>query len=113
MSPAPIQTGLFDAPTGFSRCEALSRRSDPITSYLAAGRIRASGKMRSQQNAVVSWLQNHPGEWTTAEIAQGLGIDRHDPARRMRSLERSGHVVCCPARECSVRGGLALTWGAK
>jgi len=97
----PLTRTLFDVP----RC----RRSDPVTSYLAAEKLRLSGRLRGQRRAVYEALRKNDGA-TSAEISSILGHDRYLASRRMCELERRGLIVRGKPRVCRVTGNKCLTW---
>lgn len=89
--------------------EPLARRTDPITSHLAAKKHRDSGKADCHAAIVLAEVRKIPGE-TSAELAQWSGLDRHEAARRLSDLERKGFVKKGDKRICRLRGSLMVTW---
>ena len=85
-----------------------ARRHDPPTSHIAASRIKASGKLASQQQTVLQAIRTWPGS-TAVEIAQLARIDRYAVSRRTSELcgvkIRKGDP-----RICTVAGTAQLTW---
>jgi len=103
---------LFDNPTPANglQCVANARRSDPGTSHEAARKIESSGRADAHRRVCLNWVRQHPGR-TSAEIAQSVGLDRHQAARRLPDLRRSGKVRSDePRRICTVTGGRSMTW---
>lgn len=100
------QPTLFDNPPTMT---AAARQSDPITSHLAAERVESTGNATHQRGIVLSYVQRHSGQ-TSAEIANGLNVPRHMPARRLPELRKAGMIRNGEKRLCSVAGTLAMTW---
>lgn len=100
------QPTLFDdAPTPTTA----ARRRDPITSVLAAERAEQSGTAADHRSRVLAYVRHNPGQ-TSAEIAQGMGMQRQAPARRLPELAKAGLVYRGHGRTCLVAGTLAITW---
>ncbi len=101
----------------------VARRTDPITSHLAAKKITTDGTRASQQAAVHSWVRTYPGH-TAQELAElclgnGGSLDRYVFGRRLSEIAcdhlRNGEKVAPlvkrgPKRICMVTGQTALTW---
>lgn len=85
-----------------------ARRSDPATSHLAAERVKASGKLASQQQAVLQAIRTWPG-CTAVEIAQRARIDRYAVSRRTSEL-CAVKIRKGDPRICSVAGTMQVTW---
>jgi CRP-like cAMP-binding protein len=85
------------------------RRTDPATSRLAAERITISGRRKTQAQAVLDAVRNHPG-LTAVELANASGIERYAVSRRLPELESNGLIVRGPARMCSIRNAMMTTW---
>ena len=85
-----------------------ARRRDPETSHLAAERIKASGALGKQQQAVLEAVRKWPGS-TAVEIARLGQIDRYAVSRRTAELAgvkiRKGQ-----SRTCTVNGTPMTTW---
>jgi hypothetical protein len=99
------QLELFDA-------APKARRTDPITSHLAAAEAERNGTIGHQQEIVAELVRKHPGN-TSAELAwseDAKGLDRYAIARRLPELERLGLVRKGEPRICSESGRLAMTW---
>lgn len=96
-----LQQSLFEIPR--------ARRSDPSTSHIAAERMRESGALGKQAQAVLEAVRNWPG-CTAVEIAQRAQIDRHAVSRRLPELAKSNQVRRGPPRNCSVNGRPQSTW---
>jgi len=88
-----------------------ARRTDPLSSKLAAQQITASGTRKIQCEAVLDAVKQYPFH-TSREIAQILDIDRYVPSRRLPDLEKQGLVCRCQMRKCKVGGKISLTWCA-
>jgi len=89
--------------------QPLAHSGDPISSYRAGDRALRSGKLKGQMRAVLSALQQNPG-LTSAELAMVMDCDRHQPARRLANLERSGLVRRGRLKMCQVCQTLCLSW---
>jgi hypothetical protein len=89
----------------------MSRRTDPQTSRIAAERLRASGALGKQAQALLEAVRTWPGS-TAVEIAQRAQIDRYAVSRRLPELQRVGQVRRGPPRDCSVNGRPQCTWRA-
>jgi len=100
------QPTLFDNPP---TATAKARKSDPVTSALAAERVEANGTAEDQRSRVLRFVQEHPGS-TSAEIAKGLEMNRHQPARRLPELAKTEQIERGERRPCLVAGTLAVTW---
>ncbi len=102
---------LSQHPTQFSLLAdtPIARRRDPETSKIAARRITQSGERASQQQRILSLVNQRPGH-TSAEIAAFLGMDRHIPARRLSELERQTLVKRGEKRDCQQTFNPSLTW---
>lgn len=88
---------------------ALARTSDPITSHQAARDAERRGVAAAHRLLCLAQVTRHPGQ-TAAEIAQGTGLERHAPSRRLPELRDDGLVVNGPIRICRVKGRRSLTW---
>ena len=103
---------------------SLSRRSDPVTSRLAAERV--AGSVAHQQQIVRTWLREWfavyaepPTTWELAVFARPelAGNPRATPEmlhaiihRRVRGMERAGLVIECEKRLDRFRRTAMLTW---
>lgn len=101
------QADLFDGSRVAST--PMSRRSDPVTSHLAAAEHMARGKRGQHVAAVVEAVRKHPGN-TSAELAPLCGLERHETARRTADAEHAGAIRKGEARKCTTSGRLAVTW---
>jgi hypothetical protein len=100
-----VQLSLFDAADK-------ARRTDPVTSHLAAAEAERNGTIGHQQEIVAALVRKHFGN-TSAELAwsdDAKGLDRYAIARRLPELERLGLVRKGEPRICSESGRLAVTW---
>lgn len=98
------QASLFDS----QPLPAIARKSDPVSSKIAAASIRRSGKESTQCEAVLRLVQRFPG-LTSKELSKKTWeFDRYQVARRLATLEHLGKV-----RKCGVKGRLKeITWEA-
>ncbi len=86
----------------------IARRSDPVSSHLAAREINQG--IRSKQALIVLGLvRRHPGK-TSLELSRLSDLDRYQIARRLSDLEHSGEVEKGEIRVCEIAGRMAVTW---
>ncbi len=110
MSEGAAELGLFGPnakPAALS--EPVAHRADPVTSYVAGERFARSGKLKGQMKLVLMGVQRWPGK-TSAELAVLLGMERHDPARRLPKLQRKRLVRKGPVRLCTACKNKSVTW---
>jgi hypothetical protein len=88
---------------------ALSRNSDPVTSYLAGAAHESRGAGKTNREACYRALEAQPG-LTSAEVAENSRLGRHEAARRLPELRDAGRVLNGPIRRCSVSGHQCITW---
>ena len=88
---------------------AKSRRTDPITSRIAASEAESSGRAASQRVICLARVNSHPGQ-TAAEIALACGLERHVPSRRLPELRDQGLIVNGESRICTVTGRASMIW---
>lgn len=105
----PKQAGMKQPLLAFGHPAARSRVGDPPTSTRAALLVERSGAAHTQREKVLRGVILHRG-WTSAELARTLGMERHQPARRLKELEESGLVDRGEARECRATNRECLTW---
>lgn len=89
----------------------IARRTDPVTSHIAARAVTESGKREGQCLAILALVRIWPRK-TSAELArisQGA-FDRYQTARRLPELEKAGLVRKGIARTCGVNGTQAHEW---
>ena len=87
----------------------LSRSTDPQTSFLAADLMRDTGAASAHRDKCLAEVRRHPGS-TAAEVAFAVGLERHEPSRRLPELRQAGLVVNGASRKCRVMGKASLTW---
>jgi hypothetical protein len=102
---------LFDLhePGRPSAAVPLSHRDDPVTSYLAADRLRRSGRHLSQKRRVLEALRRCDGA-TSGELGASLGKDWLYAARRLTEPERDGLARKGDIRPCRIKGSKCVTW---
>ena len=103
---------LFDGLTVgdvLDQAKRMARRTDPVTSHLAAAGNLLSGANASQRAACLAAMEDGVG-MTSDEIAAAAGVTPHVSGRRLPELERAGLVVRGPARVSKVGGRLGTTW---
>jgi hypothetical protein len=87
----------------------LSRTTDPQTSRDAAALMEATGTATAHRATCLAEVKRLPGQ-TAAEIAQALGMERHEPSRRLPELRQRGLVRNGISRICMVQGHRSMTW---
>lgn len=106
------QLNLFDTPPEPAAPPALARRSDPATSHEAAE--HAGGRSKVMQDRCLAVLGRQIRSLTRREIEiaayKQFGGDQQTYGKRMHELVRSGEVVECEKRLCSVTGHNATTY---
>ncbi len=96
------QMGLtFDPPR--------ARRSDPVTSHLAAQEMYETGAADRQAQSVLGMVQTRGG-MTSAELAAHFHADRYMVARRLPELEARGLIRRGNPTRCRISGRQAMTW---
>jgi hypothetical protein len=93
----------------------LARGSDPVTSHIAADRLKESGKWSTQKGRVLAWMRENrmlepPGDLSANEMSRESGIPHPVCHKRLPDLEYDGLVKKCRKRTCRVTGELAYTW---
>jgi len=91
-----------------------TRSSDPATSHTAEARMRQRGD-DLRDHAIIERVLRNSGTLTACEIAAlsvtyETSVERHNVSRRLPEMERSGRVVRCLPRPCTVRGTTQTTW---
>jgi len=80
----------------------LARRTDPLSSHLAAARHAPAAQ--SNKALLYEWVCRYPG-YSSNQIADAIGMERHEVARRLPDLRHDGLL------ESRVPvGGGELTW---
>jgi predicted HTH transcriptional regulator len=87
----------------------VSRKTDPISSYLAEDEINKTGTRASQQAKILAAVKLNPGR-TSRELVDYCLLDRYQIARRLADLKESGAVIQGPIRKCRVGGRKSVTW---
>lgn len=93
--------------------------TDPVTSHIAAERIRDSGALGEQQRIVLAAVKRWPGS-TSAELAEYLALDRLCDRRRWKEQRpmvarrlpelAPMQVERRDVRACRVTGSKCVTW---
>jgi len=91
------------------RAKHMARRTDPVSSILAAIESIRTGAHAKQCAVVLDMVVRFPG-CTARELAVARGIDRYMVSRRLPDLERNGLVVRGEIRSCREGGKKSLTW---
>lgn len=84
-----------------------ARKTDPITSHLAAAENRK--RRPAQVNEVAVFVAKYPG-LTSSELAAKAKLDRYMVARRLPDAERAGLVRRGMQRKCRIGGRPAMVW---
>lgn len=100
------QRTLFD---GSDLLTARARKSDPITSHLAAEQIEESGDAESHRRILLAAVRQWPGK-TCGELAHLVLMRREPCGKRLPELRRAGLVRNGPERICSEQGTRQMTW---
>lgn len=87
----------------------LARATDPTTSRAAAAMMDASGAAADHRAQCLAEVRRQPGQ-TAAEIAQAIGLERHEPSRRLPELRDASLVYNGLSRVCRVQGHRSMTW---
>ncbi len=93
----------------------MARRTDPMSSLVAAEEAMMSGRRDTQARDVLRAVIRYPHK-TSRELASVTGMDRYIVARRLPELEKDGLVMkegnaAGPVlRKCTVSGRPAVTW---
>ncbi|HET9189826.1 MAG TPA: helix-turn-helix domain-containing protein [Rudaea sp.] len=87
----------------------LYRRTDPTPSRQAAEHVTAIGSRADHLKRIIAAVVARPGR-TSAELAQDIGMERHEAARRTADAANAGLIVRGPNKTCSVGGRAAVTW---
>ncbi len=90
---------------------ALSARSDPPSSDVAAERLEKSGRRKTQKARVLEALRKRPG-CTSAELAYGSGLDRVMVARRLPDLAFDGKAIQGDEKLCTITRQMCVSWTA-
>ncbi len=77
------------------------------TSVEAHRKLKASGKLTAQQEAVMAWLRSRIGDATRQEISRGSGIAINAVCGRVKELMDAGEIVETGRRRCRVTGETA------
>jgi predicted ArsR family transcriptional regulator len=93
---------------GEAQTQYPARRSDPVTSFLAAERVNAS----QLEETVLQVLGAHPQGLTTEQIAAATGLSLVTVSPRLKPLERKRLVFRDGAR-ANASGRQAVVWKAK
>lgn len=85
-----------------------SRATDPVSSHEAERAHTDSGARRTEQARARAAVSMHPG-YTSFDLAQITGIERHVLGRRLPELEAVGLVRRGPIARSS-NGRRGVTW---
>ncbi len=77
------------------------------TSIEAHRKLKASGKLTAQQEAVMAWLRGRIGDATRQEISKGSGIAINAVCGRVNELLEVGELRETRKRKCRVTGETA------
>lgn len=90
----------------------LARRSDPVSSHLAAKRMVESGALSDQQRIARDLVVKYPNR-TSDELAELGQLDRYQLARRLPEVEEAGYIERGAVRKSNKTGRPACTWHPK
>lgn len=96
-----------------------ARRTDPVSSHIAAETIQKTGTRSRQKNRVLQLVHRYPGH-TACELAAYSELDggpydkdpldRYQINRRTADLWADGLIYKGTIRKSQVNGRMALTW---
>ena len=89
--------------------QARARRTDPLSSHLAAAEVEDTGTASDQRAIVLQAVKDGPGR-TAGELASRLPIDSVQTTRRLSDLCDAGKIRRGNTRECTIKGRQMLTW---
>tara|TARA_Y100000593_G_scaffold20067_1_gene40215 strand:+ start:3247 stop:3606 length:360 start_codon:yes stop_codon:yes gene_type:complete len=104
--------GLADDHERDMELKSMYRRSDPVSSRMAAEETVGTGAANRQREQVLLAIEEF-GPGTSAELADRSGIDRYALARRLPELAKRGLVTKGSTRVCRVSGRTAIEWERK
>lgn len=113
------QTTLFDVFDEQQNAKPAARRTDPVTSHIAAERFETSGGAESDRAAILHVMRTRVNRgangcqrhgWTSGELAAALGEGWSNVRCSRRLPEMSNDVVRGLVRPCEVKGTEMLTW---
>ena len=84
-----------------------ARRRDPITSHIAAAKVKANGTLARHQTKILAAVRSHPGS-TYIELAALTGLERHAVGRRLGEIESAGYIK--PGQPVNRGGRLMRAW---
>lgn len=79
---------LFDSPA----LPPIARRSDPVSSHIAAATVTKSGSRESNCRKVLLLVKDYPGRTSKELAALTWEFDRYEVARRLADLAEQGKV---------------------
>ena len=85
-----------------------SRRTDPLSSYIAEDRVINSGRRGRQALMVYEALRKNDGS-TSRELEAAMGLPEV-AHRRLPDLEKAGLIKRGKMRKCRICKQLCLTW---
>lgn len=108
------QGNLFDGDDLVTppRIQAAARRTDPETSHEAAQNVEANGEASQHRRILAETIEEHPG-LTSGELPQHCELLFEQVHKRLKEVERLGHIERGEPRICTVRGNRMLTWWPK
>lgn len=92
----------LDSPT------AAARKTDPITSVIAAEKAESSGTAACHRERIADYVGKYPGH-TGTEVAAAIGLTQHQVMRRIRELIKRDRVEYGVRRICRVKGSSMQT----
>lgn len=93
----------------YKSAQYLARRTDPITSKIAAKQMVESGKADSQRDRLLAILKANP-EKTARELSDISGMDYFQIQRRIGELEKLNLAARVRTRSCTITDRLMTEW---
>lgn len=87
---------------------AAARKSDPITSVMAAEQVERSGTAACHRERIADYVGQYPG-LTGAEVAASIGLTQAQVMRRVCELIKRDRVEYGQRRTCRVKGSVMQT----
>ena len=87
---------------------AAARKSDSITSVIAAEQVESSGTAACHRERIADYVGKCPGH-TGTEVAAAIGLTQHQVMRRVHELIKRDRVSYGDRRICQVKGSSMKT----
>ena len=87
-----------------------ARKSDPVTSHIAAETVQKTGKRSRNQGIALELVRRYPGR-TACELSQLTDqMERHEMSRRLPEVAAQGLIHKGARRKSRATGNPAVTW---